>query len=156
MLRVHNLPVEGVELELTETGVMEDPEKSMEELLRLHELGVSISIDDFGTGYSSLDYLRRLPLDILKIDQSFTFGIGESDNDEEIVRVMIRMAHAMGLKVICEGVETEEHLNFLKAHDCNFVQGYFFSKPRSVNDMTELLENELYGSVNVMELRGNT
>ncbi len=66
------------------------------------------------------------------------------------------MAHAMGLKVICEGVETEEHLNFLKAHDCNFVQGYFFSKPRSVNDMTELLENELYGSVNVMELRGNT
>lgn len=97
MMRIHNIPVDGVELELTETGVMDDPEKSMEELLKLHDLSVSISIDDCSTGYSSLDYLRRLPLDILKIDQSFTFGIGESENDEEIVRVIIRMAHAMGL-----------------------------------------------------------
>ena len=152
LLRTHNLPVDGVELELTETGVMEDPEKSMAELHKLHELGVSISIDDFGTGYSSLDYLRRLPLDILKIDQSFTFGIGESENDEEIVRVMIRMAHAMGLKVICEGVETKEHLDFLKEHDCDFVQGYYFSKPLAVEDMTELLAAELNGSINVMDL----
>ena len=156
MLQIHNLPVGGVELELTETGVMDDPEKSMEELLKLHELGVSISIDDFGTGYSSLDYLRRLPLDILKIDQSFTFGIGESENDEEIVRVMIRMAHAMGLQVICEGVETKEHLDFLKEHDCDFVQGYYFSKPRSVEDMTALLEGEIDGSINIMDLAGNS
>jgi diguanylate cyclase (GGDEF)-like protein/PAS domain S-box-containing protein len=153
-MRSHNLPVGGVELELTETGVMEDPEKSLEELIKLHELGVSISIDDFGTGYSSLDYLRRLPLDILKIDQSFTFGIGESENDEEIVRVMIRMAHAMGLKVICEGVETREHLEFLQAHDCDYVQGYYFSRPRSVADMTELLAGELDGSINIMDLAG--
>ena len=102
MLETYDIPVNKVELELTETGVMDDPEKCLEELGKLHELGVKISIDDFGTGYSSLDYLRRLPLDILKIDQSFTRGIGESENDEEIVRVMIRMAHAMGLKVICE------------------------------------------------------
>ena len=100
MLGKYSIPMEVVELELTETGVMDDPETCMSELLLLRELGVKISIDDFGTGYSSLDYLRRLPLDILKIDQSFTWGIGTSENDEEIVRVMIRMSHAMGLKVI--------------------------------------------------------
>ncbi|MDA1301436.1 MAG: EAL domain-containing protein [Proteobacteria bacterium] len=152
LIRHHNLPMGGVELELTETGVMEDPTTTLDELVKLHDLGVSISIDDFGTGYSSLDYLRRLPLDILKIDQSFTFGIGESEHDEEIVRVMIRMAHAMGLKVICEGVETKEHLQFLKAHDCDYVQGYYFSKPLSVDDMTDLLTAEKDGTLNVMDL----
>jgi len=150
-LKTFEIPVDAVELELTETGVMEDPETCLAELVKFHETGVSISIDDFGTGYSSLDYLRRLPLDILKIDQSFTFGIGESENDEEIVRVMIRMAHAMGLKVICEGVETREQLDFLRKHDCDLVQGYYFSKPRSVSDITDLFISERNGSINIME-----
>lgn len=150
-LKTFEIPVDAVELELTETGVMEDPETCLAELVKFHETGVSISIDDFGTGYSSLDYLRRLPLDILKIDQSFTFGIGESENDEEIVRVMIRMAHAMGLKVICEGVETREQLDFLRKHDCDLVQGYYFSKPRSVSDITDLFISERNGSLNIME-----
>ena len=146
----HKLPVGIVEMELTETGVMEDPETTLAELTRLRDLGVKISIDDFGTGYSSLDYLRRLPLDILKIDQSFTRGIGVSENDEEIVRVMIRMAHAMGLRVICEGVETAEHVEFLRAHDCDFCQGYFFSKPRSADELTELLVAERDKTIDIM------
>jgi diguanylate cyclase (GGDEF)-like protein len=150
-LKTYEIPVDAVELELTETGVMEDPETCLDELVKLHDNGVSISIDDFGTGYSSLDYLRRLPLDILKIDQSFTFGIGESENDEEIVKVMIRMAHAMGLQVICEGVETREQLDFLSEHNCDLVQGYYFSEPRSVKDITNLFVGERDGSINIME-----
>ncbi len=152
MLVTYNIPVHKVELELTETGVMDDPETCMAELGKLKELGVSISIDDFGTGYSSLDYLRRLPLDILKIDQSFTRGIGESENDEEIVRVMIRMAHAMGLKVICEGVETAVHLRFLQAHDCDFVQGYLFSRPQDPEEITKMILGEADGSYNIMDV----
>ena len=150
MLETYDIPVQVVELELTETGVMADAETCLEELLKLHETGVKISIDDFGTGYSSLDYLRRLPLDILKIDQSFTFGIGESENDEEIVLVMIRMAHAMGLKVICEGVETREQFEFLRDHDCDLVQGYYFSKPRTVEDITDLFIAERNGTIDIM------
>ncbi|MBO6702016.1 MAG: EAL domain-containing protein [Pseudomonadales bacterium] len=152
MLETHKIPVHKIELELTETGVMDDPETCLEELSKLKALGVSISIDDFGTGYSSLDYLRRLPLDILKIDQSFTRGIGESENDEEIVRVMIRMAHAMGLKVICEGVETVEHLRFLQAHDCDFVQGYLFSRPQDPEDITNMILGENDGTFNIMDV----
>lgn len=150
ILRTQSLPVDVVEMELTETGVMEDPEITLQELLRLRELGVKLSIDDFGTGYSSLDYLRRLPLDILKIDQSFTRGIGVSENDEEIVRVMIRMAHAMGLRVICEGVETREHLDFLRRHDCDFCQGYYFSKPRTSEELTELFIAEKNRTIDIM------
>lgn len=152
MLEQYAIPVHKVELELTETGVMEDPEKCLDELSKLKELGVSISIDDFGTGYSSLDYLRRLPLDILKIDQSFTRGIGESENDEEIVRVMIGMAHAMGLKVICEGCETIEHLRFLQEHNCDYVQGYFFSRPQAPEDITRMILGEVNGSFNIMDV----
>lgn len=119
IMKENEIPLEPVELELTETGMMEDAEKTLEELAKFYELGVKLSIDDFGTGYSSLDYLRRLPMHLLKIDQSFTQGIGQSEHDEEIVRVMIRMAHAMGLEVICEGVETREQLDFLRDQDCD-------------------------------------
>lgn len=137
LLEKYDIPAELVELELTETAVMDDQETCLAELLLFRKLGVKISIDDFGTGYSTLDYLRRLPLDFLKIHQSFTWGIGES-RGEEIIEVMIRMAHAMDLKVICEGVETRQQLAFLQHHNCDLIQGYLFSKPRSINDITEL------------------
>jgi EAL domain-containing protein (putative c-di-GMP-specific phosphodiesterase class I) len=114
---------------------------------------IKLSIDDFGTGYASLDYLRRLPMDILKIDQSFTGGIGQSENDEEIVRVMIRMAHAMGLQVICEGVETREQLEFLRSYDCDLAQGYYFSRPKSVADISVMLKAERDGQLDI--LRGD-
>ncbi|MFT7686309.1 MAG: diguanylate cyclase (GGDEF)-like protein [Candidatus Azotimanducaceae bacterium] len=151
MLKQFDLPVDVVELELTETGMMEDPEKCLEELGHLHEMGVKLSIDDFGTGYSSLDYLRRLPMDLLKIDQSFTRGLGESGQDEEFVRVMIQMAHAMGLQVICEGVETREQMDFLNLHGCDLAQGYFFSKPKTVEDVTDLYTAVKNGTIALME-----
>jgi diguanylate cyclase (GGDEF)-like protein/PAS domain S-box-containing protein len=151
ILETHQIPIGLLELELTETGVMEDPEQCLAELVKLHDLGARLSIDDFGTGYSSLDYLRRLPMDILKIDQSFTGGIGQSENDEEIVRVMIRMAHAMGLEVICEGVETRAQLDFLVANHCDLAQGYYFSRPKSVADMTAMLLAERDTGLAVME-----
>ena len=147
----YEIPVEVVELELTETGMMEDPEKCLEELTEFHALGVKLSIDDFGTGYSSLDYLRRLPMHLLKIDQSFTRGIGQSDHDEEVVRVMIRMAHAMGLKVICEGVEIRAPLDFLRTHECDLAQGYYFCKPRRGTEITDVMAGIRNGAINLME-----
>jgi EAL domain-containing protein (putative c-di-GMP-specific phosphodiesterase class I) len=151
MLEKFQIPVDVVELELTETGMMEDPEKCLEELSEFHKLGVKLSIDDFGTGYSSLDYLRRLPMHLLKIDQSFTRGIGQSEHDEEIVRVMIRMAHAMGLEVICEGVETRAQLDFLRKHDCDLAQGYYFCKPRTVTEITDVMLGIRNGTIDLME-----
>jgi diguanylate cyclase (GGDEF)-like protein/PAS domain S-box-containing protein len=150
ILKKNDIAVELIELELTETGMMEDPEKCLEELAHFHDLGVKLSIDDFGTGYSSLDYLRRLPMHLLKIDQSFTRGIGQAEHDEEIVRVMIRMAHAMGLEVICEGVETAEQLAFLQTHECDYAQGYYFCKPRSVTEITDVVLGIRNGSLDLM------
>lgn len=150
ILAKHDIAVDLIELELTETGMMEDPEKCLEELAHFHDLGVKLSIDDFGTGYSSLDYLRRLPMHLLKIDQSFTRGIGQAEHDEEIVRVMIRMAHAMGLEVICEGVETPEQLAFLQAHQCDYAQGYYFCKPRSVTEITDVVLGIRNGNIDLM------
>ena len=116
-------------MELTETAVMHDPEFVLSELTHLHDLGVKISMDDFGTDYSSLDYLRRLPLDAVKIDGSFTQGIGASTNDEELIRLMITVAHTLDLEVIAEGVETGEQLRFLEGLDCDMVQGYLKCPP---------------------------
>ena len=150
ILEENDIPLELVELELTETGMMEDQEKCLEELAEFHSLGVRLSIDDFGTGYSSLDYLRRLPMHLLKIDQSFTRGIGQSEHYEEIVRVMIRMAHAMGLEVICEGVETRAQLEFLRTHECDHAQGYYFSKPRTVAEITDVVLGIRNGTIDLM------
>jgi len=96
-------------------------------------------------------YLRRLPLDLLKIDQSFTRGIGVEENDEEIVRLIISMAHAMDLEVICEGVETREQLDFLQRYDCDLAQGYYFSKPKSVGEITDMFIAERDGRLNIMD-----
>ncbi len=136
-----------IEIELTETSVMQNPDFVMEELNLLHALGVKISVDDFGTGYSSLDYLRRLPLDTLKIDKSFTSGIGESKSDEEIIRLMIAMAHTLGLEVIAEGVETEEQLDFLANHGCDLIQGYIMSRPKQADTVVELFGEVQPGAV---------
>ncbi len=131
-MKSHNIPPEHVELELTETAVIDDPKFVMSELNRIHDLGVKIAIDDFGTGYSSLDYLRRLPLDYLKIDRSFTLDIGRSESAEELIRVMIAIAHTLKLQVVAEGVETHAQLRFLEALGCDHAQGYLFSRPVSL------------------------
>ncbi|HSG21842.1 MAG TPA: EAL domain-containing protein, partial [Azonexus sp.] len=123
------LPPELLELELTESSVMENPEEAIEILQRLGRMGVSLAIDDFGTGYSSLAYLKLFPIDHLKIDRSFVADIETDLNDRAIAFGTIALAHSLGLNVIAEGVETEDQLELLRSNNCDEVQGYLFSKP---------------------------
>jgi EAL domain-containing protein (putative c-di-GMP-specific phosphodiesterase class I) len=102
-------------------------------------IGCHIAIDDFGTGAASLDYLRRLPADRIKIDQSFVRNIGVDPDDEAIVRATIEMAHRLKRGVVAEGVETEQHMEFLRAHDCDELQGYLFCRPLPVMSFDKLL-----------------
>ena len=118
-----------IEIELTESALLNDRETSIATLKRMKSRGIAISIDDFGTGYSSLSYLKLLPLDILKIDKSFVRDIVTDDNDAVIVRAIIGLARSLGIKVIAEGVEDEQQLSFLNQNGCNYGQGYLFGKP---------------------------
>jgi diguanylate cyclase (GGDEF)-like protein/PAS domain S-box-containing protein len=128
-----------LELELTESMVMTDVDNAIAILGELKNLGVPISIDDFGTGYSSLSYLRRFPLDVLKIDRSFTNDVTSDANNAAIVVSIIALAHNLQLKVIAEGVETAEQLAFLRQHGCDQIQGYYFSRPVAAPDFEQLL-----------------
>jgi len=131
-----------LELEVTEGTLMENAEATVSTLRKLKEMGVHLSIDDFGTGYSSLSYLRRFPIDTLKIDQSFVWDISSDPDDATIARLIIAMAHSLKLKVVAEGVETEEQLSFLRFHQCDELQGYLFSKPVPAEAFTQLLQEE--------------
>jgi diguanylate cyclase (GGDEF)-like protein/PAS domain S-box-containing protein len=128
-----------LELEITETAAMHDPEASRELLETLSALGIALAIDDFGTGYSSLAYLKRFPIRNLKIDQSFVHGIPDDDNDMNIVRSIIALGRSLGFTVIAEGVETEEQRAFLRAEGCDEMQGYLFSRPKPSNELEGLL-----------------
>jgi diguanylate cyclase (GGDEF)-like protein/PAS domain S-box-containing protein len=128
-----------LELEVTESIIMENAETTIATLRELKAMGVCLSIDDFGTGYSSLSYLKRFPIDILKIDQSFVRDISTDADDAAIATAIISLAHSLKLKVIAEGVETEEQLIFLHTHECDRVQGYLFSKPIPVEAFKEVL-----------------
>lgn len=132
-----------LDLELTESLFADDINITTEYLNRFHELGVHLSLDDFGTGYSSLSYLKKLPIDTLKIDQSFVRDITEDPDDAAICSAIISMAHSLRLSVIAEGVETEDHLKFLKDLDCDEMQGYHFSKPLPVEEARRLLSQNL-------------
>jgi diguanylate cyclase (GGDEF)-like protein len=131
-----------VEIELTEIAIMNDAESSISTLEAMKSRGISISIDDFGTGYSSLSYLKRLPLDILKIDQSFVRDITTDHNDAAIVRAIIGLARSLGKKVIAEGVEDNSQLSFLNANGCNYGQGYLFGRPLDPVMFLELLRGQ--------------
>ena len=130
-----------LELELTESSLMENMEESIELLHQFKKLGIEISIDDFGTGYSSFAYLKKLPIDKLKIDQSFIKDIDANADSSIIVETIINMAHNLNLKVIAEGVETESQLNFLIKNKCDEIQGYYFSKPLSPHNFEEFIIN---------------
>ncbi|MEK7834914.1 MAG: EAL domain-containing protein, partial [Pseudomonadota bacterium] len=119
----------GLDLEITESMIMEDVDASIEKLRAVRALGVEIAIDDFGTGYSSLQYLARLPISALKIDRAFVKNMTTHANDLTLVATIISLAHNLDLKVIAEGVETEAQANYLRLHKCDQVQGFLFSKP---------------------------
>ena len=128
-----------LKLELTESIVISNVADTIEKMHQLKALGIRFSMDDFGTGYSSLAYLKRLPLDQLKIDQSFVRDISHDPNDAAIVQTIITMGHILGMNVIAEGVETAEQLAFLKQHQCRSFQGYFFSRPVPIAEFEKLL-----------------
>ncbi len=129
-----------LEFEITETAAMQDPEFAVQQLNALNKLGILLAIDDFGTGYSSLAYLKRLPIHSLKLDRAFVSDIGLDVGDEEICMASISLAHNLGLKVVAEGVETREQLNFLISHECDYLQGFLFNRPLCVTDLEHFLE----------------
>ncbi|MDX1303217.1 EAL domain-containing protein [Photobacterium sp.] len=131
-------------IELTETAIINGEQDVFAMLERLHDKNINIALDDFGTGYSSLSYLRNLPIDILKIDRSFMCEINNRNNNV-ILSAVITMAHALGFKVVAEGVEEPEHLAFLLKEGCDMLQGYMFSRPKPAGEITTLLVNELTG-----------
>jgi diguanylate cyclase (GGDEF)-like protein len=140
LLREHGVPAELLRLEVTESAVMGDAARCMQVLQRLHDLGVKLSIDDFGTGYSSMAYLRRLPVDELKIDRSFVLGMTTTSADAVLVRTAIDLGHNLGLTVVAEGVEGREHVTALRALGCDVAQGYHYARPMPGDQMTELLD----------------
>lgn len=136
------LEPQWLEIELTESLLMQDVDRSIDILQRLKAIGLQMSIDDFGTGYSSLAYLKRFPIDLLKIDQAFVRDIETSLDDTAIVKAIISMAHSLGLRVIAEGVETEAQCNFLRLNMCDEIQGYFFSRPVDAARIGDLLARD--------------
>ena len=132
-----------LDLELTESLSMDDPETSIALMHRLKATGIGMSIDDFGTGYSNLSYLKRFPVDKLKIDQSFTRGLTSNPEDRSIVTAVIRLAHSLGLRAVAEGVETEGQLRLLAAEGCDEIQGYYFSRPVTEQAMAAMLSMQV-------------
>ncbi|WP_228896634.1 EAL domain-containing response regulator [Pseudoduganella aquatica] len=141
-LRRHGVPAASLGLEITEGTVMGDPDKAVAALGRLKDIGVAISLDDFGTGYSSLAYLKRFPIDVLKIDKSFVDDVTSKASDAAIALSVISLAHNLNMRVIAEGVETREQVEFLAAHGCDEMQGYYFSRPLAAGAYTTLLREK--------------
>ncbi|HHJ11850.1 MAG TPA: EAL domain-containing protein, partial [Chromatiales bacterium] len=140
LLAASGRPPERVEIEITE-GVLVGQHTHAPELLNaLNELGVRIAIDDFGTGYSSLAYLSHLPIDTLKVDQSFVRNLSQDPANAVLTRTIIAMGHSMGLEVVAEGVEDHDSLTFLRQHRCDFAQGYYFARPMPPEDLVAHLQ----------------
>lgn len=142
ILNETNVEPKWLEFEVTETSIIQNEEKSLSLIKLLKEIGITISLDDFGTGYSSISYLKKFKVDYLKIDRSFINGILSCSDDEAIVKSILQLAHDLNMRVVAEGVETEEQLSFLVKHHCDVIQGYLFSKPVNVDDYNNLLASE--------------
>ena len=147
------LPPCALDIELTESAAMRDIKQTIDILSQFREMGIQTSMDDFGTGYSSLSYLKMMPLHTLKIDRAFIKDISQTGKNGELAEMIISMCHTLGLNVIAEGVETEEHMQFLVNHECIEAQGYLFSPPMPASDFEKILEeynttSEAYESTN--------
>jgi EAL domain-containing protein (putative c-di-GMP-specific phosphodiesterase class I) len=134
-----------IELEITESAVMEDPARAHDLLQRLADMGLRITVDDFGTGYSSLAYLKKLPVSAVKIDKSFVTGMERSENDAIIVRTSIDLAHNLGLSVIAEGVESDDLLRRLAELGCDVAQGFYLSRPLAPDELITWLKESFWG-----------
>ncbi len=139
VLEETGLSPQWLELELTESQLLDSVEHIIATFQQLRDLGVKLAIDDFGTGYSSLSYLRRFPVDYVKIDRAFISGLGDGTEDAAIIQAIISMAHSLGLKVVAEGVENQSQLEFLRSHGCDEVQGYLISRPIEATAMAGIL-----------------
>jgi diguanylate cyclase (GGDEF)-like protein len=140
LLDEHQLPATLLRLEVTETAIMANPALAMTTLTMLHELGVRLSIDDYGTGYSSMAYLKRLPVDELKVDRSFVLNMTGNDNDAVLVRGAIDLGHNLGLTVVAEGVEGDEHVTALRDLGCDIAQGYHYARPMPPAELTRWMQ----------------
>lgn len=141
LMQETNCKAEWIELEVTEGQIMTHPEDAVVKLKEISDLGIELSVDDFGTGYSSLAYLKRLPIDKLKIDQAFVRDLPDDEEDAGITKAVIALAKSLNLKVIAEGVETKEQRDFLVENGCNKIQGYFYSKPIPADKFEDILRN---------------
>jgi diguanylate cyclase (GGDEF)-like protein len=144
--RAHGVSPTSLELEITETTLMEDPERTIRILDALYGMGLHLAIDDFGTGYSSLSALQQFPISTLKIDQSFVRDVAIDRDDAAIVDAIIQMAHSLRLEVVAEGVESEAQLEFLREHGCDYAQGHLFGDPVTAGEFCELLLAESAGT----------
>jgi len=140
-MSTYDIKPEYIEIEVTETATFDDHNIFFSELEKIHNLGVKISIDDFGTGHSSLDYLRKMPVDVIKIDRSFIEDIGRDAQDEELIRTILAISKTMSIEVIAEGAETVEQLMFLEKNQVDNIQGYYFSKPIQAQAVSDALTN---------------
>jgi diguanylate cyclase (GGDEF)-like protein len=150
LLQIYRLPPRSLELEVTETGLMEDISTAAQHLLSLRRSGALIAIDDFGTGYSSLSYLKSLPLDKIKIDKSFVQDLFDDDDDATIVRAIIQLGKSLGMQVIAEGVETAEQEAYIIAQGCHEGQGYHYSKPLPARELTAFLRQAQRNQVSIL------
>ena len=132
----------NIKLEITESMVMNKVESTINTLQQLQDIGVETSIDDFGTGYSSLSYLPRFPISTLKVDRSFVSSIGENNENLEIVRTIIMLAHNLRMKVIAEGVESSDQITHLRRMKCEYAQGFYFSRSLRSEEATTLIRND--------------
>jgi EAL domain-containing protein (putative c-di-GMP-specific phosphodiesterase class I) len=140
-LTLHNLPGKLLAIELTESALIENKKIIKQNLAQLRELGVQIFLDDFGTGYSSLSILQDFPIDVLKIDRSFIIGVDDNNLDSQnLVKAMIKMAQALNMEIVAEGVENLTTYNWLQKENCDLMQGYYFSKPMPEHALQDYIQ----------------
>jgi EAL domain-containing protein (putative c-di-GMP-specific phosphodiesterase class I) len=151
-LERHQVDPALLEVEITESAMMGDQDEIIAELAAIRALGIKLHVDDFGTGYSSLSQLQRLKMDVLKVDRAFTAELGNSKEGRVFFQAIVSMAHALGMSVVAEGVETEQQLEILRALDCNEAQGYLIARPVPANEMLVLMERRfLFDTIEMIQ-----